>query len=137
MTCIFCKIASGEIPSEKVIENERAFAFLDVKPLVKGHVLVIPKRHAERVTDMPPEDASAVMELAQHVIRRLEGGMGIQGVTVAFNDGRPAGQEVLHAHMHIVPRSETDGVGPIHRLFKAQARLREGELREIGVRLRG
>lgn len=137
MSCIFCKIASGEIPSERVLENDRAFAFLDVKPLVKGHVLVIPKAHAERVADMVPEDAAAVMDLAQRVVRRLQEGLGVEGVTVAFNDGRAAGQEVLHTHMHLVPRSEADGVGPIHRLFGGHAQLREGELREIGMRLRG
>ena len=137
MTCLFCKLVKGEIPSEKVMETERAFAFLDIRPLARGHVLVIPKAHVERFGQMLPEDAAAVMDLAQHVARRLERGLGAQGVTIALNDGRAAGQEVMHVHVHLVPRAETDGHGPIHRLFGAGATLQPGELKEIGLRLRG
>jgi histidine triad (HIT) family protein len=135
--CIFCRIAAGEIPSEKVVENERAYAFLDINPLVRGHVLVVPKRHAERVADLLPEDAAALLQLAQHVVRRQEKALGMQGATLAVNDGRAAGQEVPHVHLHVVPRTEGDGHGPIHRLFGGHAKLREGELREIGAQLRG
>lgn len=138
MSCIFCKIAAGEIPSEKVVENERAFAFLDIRPLQKGHVLVVPKRHYERFGDMVPDDAAALMDLVQHVARRQQKGLGAEGATIAVNDGRAAGQEVPHVHVHVVPRAEGDGIGPIHALFAGRApTLREGELREIGVRLRG
>lgn len=137
MSCLFCRIAKGEIPSEKVMETERAFAFLDIRPLTKGHVLVVPKTHVERFAQMLPEDAAAVMDLAQHVVRRQERGLGAQGVTLAVNDGRAAGQEVMHVHLHLVPRAETDGHGPIHRLFGHGASLQPGELKEIGLRLRG
>jgi histidine triad (HIT) family protein len=138
MTCIFCKIAAGEIPSEKIIENDAAFAFLDIKPLARGHVLVIPKRHYGRFTEMGPEDAAKMMELTQHVARRQERGLGAQGATIAINDGRAAGQEVMHVHVHVVPRLETDGVGPVHALFEGKSpSMRDGELREIGARLRG
>lgn len=137
MTCIFCKIAAGEIPSEKVLENERAFAFLDIRPLARGHVLVIPKRHAARFAEMPAEDAAALVDLAQHVVRRQENGLGAQGATIAVNDGRAAGQEVMHVHLHVVPRRETDGFGPIHALFTTRVELGPGELKELGATLRG
>lgn len=138
MSCLFCRIASGEIPCERVLENERAVAFLDIKPLARGHVLVIPKAHASRYADMLPEDAAAVTDLTQRVARRQAIGMGVAGATIAVNDGRAAGQEVLHVHVHVVPRQETDGIGPIHALFAGTApTLREGELREIGAQLRG
>lgn len=138
MTCIFCKIAGGEIPSEKVIENEGAFAFLDIRPLARGHVLVIPKRHVERFADMGEKDAHAVMDLAQHVARRLSRGLGAEGITIAVNDGRAAGQEVMHVHLHLVPRQETDGFGPIHGLFAGSTFAPgKGELQEIGAQLRG
>ena len=136
MTCLFCRIASGEIPAEKVFENERAFAFLDIRPLARGHVLVVPKMHVERFALMLPADAAAVMDAAQHVARRLERGLGAEGFTIAVNDGRAAGQEVMHVHVHVVPRAELDGRGPIHGMF-AGVELRPGELSEIGVRLRG
>ena len=137
MACIFCKIAAGEIPSEKVVENERALAFLDVRPLARGHALVVPKAHAERFADMLPEDAAAVADLAQKVARRQAKALGAAGATIAVNDGRAAGQEVMHVHVHVVPRAETDGHGPIHALFGHGVTLREGELREIGTMLRG
>lgn len=137
MSCIFCKIVKGEIPSEKVLENERAYAFLDIRPLARGHVLVIPKAHHERYGQMSSEDAAAVADLARHVALRLERGLGAEGVTIAVNDGRAAGQEVMHVHVHLVPRSEADGFGPIHGLFAKTPTLGPGELKEIGMRLRG
>lgn len=138
MACLFCKLAAGEIQGEKVAESERAFAFLDINPLRRGHVLVVPKGHAERFADMAVEDARAVMELAQRVAVRQRDALGVAGVTIAVNDGRAAGQEVMHVHVHLVPREETDGHGPIHRLFAGEkTRLRPGELQEIGARLRG
>ena len=137
MTCIFCKIAAGEIPSEKVAENEHAFAFLDIKPLTRGHVLVIPKAHAARFSDMNIATAHALMDLTQTVLRRQAKGMGVEGATIAVNDGRAAGQEVLHVHVHVIPRKETDGHGPIHALFEEHVQLRPGELKEIGALLHG
>ena len=86
---------------------------------------------------MLPESAGAVMELSQSVARRLSKGLGAEGITIAVNDGRAAGQEVLHVHLHLVPRAETDGHGPVHALFEDRPVLRPGELREIGAQLRG
>lgn len=136
MNCIFCRIAAGEIPSERVAENARAFAFLDIQPLARGHVLVVPKRHAERVADMPDEDAAAVMALAQDVSRRIARGLGAAGATIAINDGRAAGQEVPHVHLHVVPRAAGDGFGPIHALFAKRPTLGKDELKEIAAKLR-
>lgn len=136
MSCIFCKIAAGEIPSEKVVEDAHAFAFLDIQPLQRGHVLVVPKRHAERFEDVAPEAAASMFALAQEVVRRQNKALGAQGTTIAINNGRVAGQEVPHVHLHLVPRREGDGFGPIHALFE-RVSLKEGELKELGVKLRG
>src|SRR5688500_7276057 len=137
-SCIFCSIAAGEIPSEKILENEHAFALLDIKPLARGHALVIPKRHAERFADMRPEDVNAVMSLARRVILRQADALKAAGATGQWHDGRADGQEVAHSHLHVVPRFETDGVGPVHRLWAGKTpTLREGELKEIGAHLRG
>lgn len=136
MTCIFCKIASGAIPSEKVGENEHAFAFLDIKPLTRGHVLVIPKAHAERFTDMSPASARGVMDLVQDVVARQGKALGAQGTTIAANDGRAAGQEVQHVHVHLVPRAEGDGFGPIHALFRG-AHAPHADVAAVGKLLRG
>lgn len=137
MSCIFCKIAAGEIPSEKVFENEHAFAFLDINPLTKGHVLVVPKRHYARLAEMAARDAHALMDVAQEVLRRVGERLEAPGATVAVNEGPAAGQEVPHVHVHIVPRREGDSFGPVHALFTKRPELRAGELKDIGARLRG
>lgn len=136
MACLFCKIAAGEIPSEKVGENAHAFAFLDINPLQRGHVLVIPKQHAERTGDMSSAAAHGVMDLVQEVARRQQKGLGAQGATIAINDGKAAGQEVMHVHVHLVPRAPDDGFGPIHGMFE-HVRVEKSELAEIGKKLRG
>ena len=128
-------IVAGEIPSEKVFESARAFAFLDIRPLTRGHVLVIPKAHVERFGELVPADAAAMAEAAQDVTRRLTRALGVEGFTLAVNDGRAAGQEVLHVHLHVVPRASDDGFGPIHGMFSG-VELRPGELKEIAARIR-
>jgi histidine triad (HIT) family protein len=137
MSCIFCKIAAGDIPSEMVVENEHAFAFLDIQPLTRGHVLVIPREHAERFEDATPEAVTGMMALAREVMQRQTKALGAQGQTFAINNGRAAGQEVHHVHLHLVPRREGDGYGPIHALFTDRPTMQPGELRELGVRMRG
>lgn len=136
MSCLFCSIAAGKIPAERVLENAHAFAFLDIQPLARGHTLVVPKRHAVRVEELAAEDVAALFDLAKRCARRLGEGLGAAGVTWGINDGRAAGQEVQHVHVHLVPRHEGDGGAPIHKLFEP-VDLAEGELPEIGARLRG
>ena len=115
--CLFCQIVDGEIPSNTVAETEDAYAFLDVNPLARGHTLVIPKAHYERVGDMPADVAGAVFELVNEVTPAVEAAVDAPASTVAFNNGEAAGQEVPHAHCHIVPRFTEDGGKPIHSLF--------------------
>ena len=136
MPCIFCQIAAGKIPSEKIAESEHAFAFLDIRPLARGHAMVVPKEHAERFSEMSPAAAQGVMLLAQEVARRQASALAAEGTTIAVNDGEAAGQEVMHVHLHLVPRSAADGFGPIHGMFE-QVALGDGELADIGKKLRG
>lgn len=108
--CIFCRILRGEIPSYKVYESERVVAFLDAFPLVRGHALVVPKAHAELLTDMSAGDAAGVMEAMRVVAGAVTAATGAVGFNVVQNNGKAAGQEVPHAHFHIIPRHEGDGV---------------------------
>lgn len=117
--CIFCAIAAGDIPSAKVWEDERTFAFLDIDPLRKGHALVIPKTHAARLEETDPEDAAAVLRTARLLLPALITATGDPDATVAINNGPSAGQAVPHVHLHIVPRRQGDGMGSIHSLAKA------------------
>ena len=108
--CIFCRIAAGELPASIVYEDHRTLAFLDIQPFTPGHVLVIPKRHAETFVDLPPEDASHMMRVAQTLddaLRKSE--LRCEAVAMFLADGRAAGQDVHHVHLHVFPRYLGDG----------------------------
>lgn len=100
---IFTKIIKGEIPSHKVFEDDKTFAFLDIHPLSEGHVLVVPKTQVEFIWDLEPEDYQAVMATVQKVGRRLREIMDASYVGVEV-----IGVDVPHAHVHVVPFSNTD-----------------------------
>jgi len=108
--CIFCKIVAGQIPSTKVAESGLAYAFLDIGPISKGHTLVIPKDHYVTLDDMPAEVAAAVHELAARIGPVLQKAVGAEGLNVLQNNGRVAGQVVMHVHVHLIPRWSDDGL---------------------------
>jgi histidine triad (HIT) family protein len=136
MSCIFCRIVDGDLPSRTVYETDEALAFLDANPLVRGHTLVVPTAHHERVGDLPADTAGAVFAAVSAVAPRIERAVDADGTTVAVNDGPAAGQEVPHAHVHVVPRFEDDGVGPIHRLFDDRPSLSDAELDDVAAAIR-
>lgn len=133
--CLFCAIANGDIPSANLLEDGRAFAFLDINPLAPGHALVVPKRHAARLEDCDPKDAAAVLAAVQRLLPVLARETGHPDATVAVNNGPGAGQEVAHLHVHIVPRKAGDGHGPIHALFPDRRKADSGELHDLAVRV--
>jgi histidine triad (HIT) family protein len=133
--CIFCQIVDGEIPSYTVGETDTAYAFLDVNPLARGHTVVIPKGHHERVGDMPADVAGGLFELVHELTPAVESAVGATGTTVAFNNGESAGQEVPHVHCHIVPRFDDGDDRAIHALFSLQD-IDDGEMDEIAETIR-
>ena len=135
--CIFCKIAAGNIPSRIIMQNERAMALLDAFPLAAGHTLVIPKSHYSRVQDMSQEDALAVFEVAWKVAGAVESGSQASASTIAIHNGREAGQEVPHVHVHIVPRKGGDGAGPIHSIFRNRPKLSAQEMDSLCEKIAG
>ncbi len=134
MDCIFCRIAGGKIPARILYESNSVMAFLDAFPLARGHSLVIPRRHFERIQDMPPDVSSAVFE----VVRRLASGVdAVAGSTlVAVHNGRGSGQEVPHVHVHLIPRGPDDGAGTVHTMFKNSVELDDSDLACIQDALR-
>jgi Diadenosine tetraphosphate (Ap4A) hydrolase and other HIT family hydrolases len=116
--CIFCKIADGKIKARVISQNNKAVAFLDAMPLSIGHTLVIPKSHYEKVQEMNREYSSAVFDLLRQVSSAVEKAVGVNASTIAIHNGREAGQEVPHVHVHVIPRNTDDGAGPIHSMFK-------------------
>jgi len=110
MDCIFCKIAAGEIPCYKLAETDQALGFLDIMPIARGHVLVIPKRHIELFHDAEPACMGAIMELATELAAAIKKSVVCDGINMLLNAGRVAGQVVPHAHLHIIPRWKGDGI---------------------------
>lgn len=109
--CVFCKIVAGTIPALRVYEDEQILAFLDIGPLAEGHLLVIPKEHAERLDEMNPEVAADLARQLPRLARSVVQVTGAAGYNLLQNNGRVSGQEVLHIHFHIIPRAEGDGLG--------------------------
>ncbi len=106
--CIFCKIVAGDLPSTKIYEDDRALAFLDIGPLVKGHTLVIPKAHYDPLTEIPDELLGHLMGVVKRVTQGLLTGLHADGVNIHQANGAAAGQVVPHLHFHVVPRFESD-----------------------------
>ena len=106
--CLFCKIVKGEIPSQKVYEDDQTYAFLDINPVNKGHTLVIPKVHVENIFDAP----SSLMKILTSTIQKIAIALGksADGVNVFMSNKEAAGQEVFHLHYHLIPRFHDDGI---------------------------
>ena len=108
--CIFCRIAAGEIPSYGVYEDDQLKAFLDIRPIRPGHVLIVPKQHHNYYDDMPPELACAVMHLGQRLGKAMKALYNVERVAFLFT-----GTDVNHVHAHVLPMHEkTDITSPIY-----------------------
>ncbi|REB04726.1 HIT family protein [Sporosarcina sp. BI001-red] len=112
-SCIFCKIAAGELPGEVLYEDEHVIAFMDIMPVTKGHVLLIPKNHRENVYDLTSDEASHLFSVTPKLARAIKDTFNPVGMNLVQNNGAAAGQAVFHFHLHFVPRyDETDGYRP-------------------------
>ncbi len=111
--CIFCKIVSGEIPVlVKLYEDNETLAFMDIHPVNKGHVLVLPKDHVENIYGFSDEMFCRMMLTVKKLAVAVKNGADADGVNVVMNNEEAAGQEIFHAHMHIIPRLNDDGLKP-------------------------
>ncbi len=110
MDDLFLKIVRGELPSEKVYEDDVTYAFLDIHPNNKGHVLVVPKEKFRNIFDLDERTLAAMTTVAQKVAHALKSSLKADGVNIVMNNEPAAGQEVFHAHIHVIPRFENDGV---------------------------
>lgn len=110
--CIFCKIAAGRAPASIVYEDNMVLAFMDIRPVNPGHVLVVPRRHFETLSDMDETTGMHLFQIVMRVEQALHNleGLRCEGTNLLLSNGRVAGQEVFHAHMHIIPRFAGDGM---------------------------
>ena len=129
MDCVFCKIASKEIPAKILVETDSCLGFLDAFPLAKGHALVIPKNHYEKIQNMPKELNIELFTMVHELISKIDSLTG--STLVAIHNGKESGQEIPHVHVHIIPRSKTDSAGAVHSMFKNDIKLTDVELSEL------
>jgi len=108
--CIFCKIIEGKIPCAKVYDVGGVFAFLDIAPVNKGHALVVPKKHYATLFDLPPELGRELLIALKTVGAAVMQATGATGLNVGMNNFEAAGQLVHHAHFHLIPRHNADGL---------------------------
>ncbi|MDR7252728.1 histidine triad (HIT) family protein [Nocardioides sp. BE266] len=129
--CIFCQIISGELPAEVVLETDDLVAFLDTRPLFKGHVLLVPREHVETLPDLPAALRDPFLAASQRLATAVLSGLGAQGSFVAMNN--TVSQSVPHLHLHVVPRTKGDG---LRGFFWPRTKYADGEAAAYGDRLR-
>ena len=123
--CIFCKIIAGQIPSHRGYEDGHVFSLLDIGPVAKGHTLIIPKRHYVTIDQMPDKEAAACAAVLPTLSKAVAKAAGVEAWNVLQNNGKSAGQVVMHVHFHIIPRTEGDALGfrwPAGKLDDATAK---------------
>ncbi|UCB49006.1 MAG: HIT family protein [Deltaproteobacteria bacterium] len=103
--CIFCKIVKGEIPCFEVYEDDTVLAFEDINPISEGHTLIVPKKHAENLWEIPSEDLVAIHLASQKIIHAIKEALHPTGVAVLQLNGRGVNQVVMHYHLHLMPRA--------------------------------
>ena len=129
--CIFCKIIKGEIPAAKIYEDEMVFAFLDIAPINYGHVLVIPKEHHQSASTIPEAVAGRMFHVGSRIGIQLKRRDEYDAYNLHLADGTAAGQVVMHAHLHVIPRGAEDGF----RWNWRQLKYPEGKMAEIAAEI--
>jgi histidine triad (HIT) family protein len=133
MDCVFCRIVAGTSEASVVYEDDRLLAFCDSSPVNPGHLLIIPKVHGVGLVDLNESDACRMFIVARRLAVALRSsGLRCEGVNLFLADGKAAGQEVFHVHLHVFPRY----VGDPFRLHSGQRRASRRELDEIAARVR-
>ncbi|WNY24940.1 HIT family protein [Methanolapillus millepedarum] len=119
MDCLFCKIASGEIPSLKIEEDGKHLAFLDIHPCSKGHTVVIPKKHSAAFAEMSERESAELFAFVNGVSKQIYKNLNADGLSIGTNVYEAAGQTVMHTHIHIIPRYNGDGGGSMHSIVSS------------------
>ena len=129
--CLFCAIAAGDTAAEVVLDTGSMMAFLDIRPVFKGHVLLVPRTHVVTLPDLPADLRDPFLEAGQRLARAMLDGLGAQGSFVAMNN--TVSQSVAHLHLHVVPRTKGDG---LRGFFWPRTRYADGEAVAYAERLR-
>jgi len=122
--CAFCRIAAGGAAAERVLEDEDTVAFLDIHPAGEGHILVIPKAHAVNIWDVSAEGWDAVWRMARRAAEALRGSLDPDGITIRQANGSIGGQEIMHLHVHLIPRYVPGRAPQLASLAEVAERIR-------------
>ena len=131
MDDIFEKIVAGQIPAERIYEDDTVLAFLDIHPINPGHTLVIPKKRYRNLLETPDEELQYLISAIKKVALAVKEATHADGINIRFNNEQAAGQDVFHTHAHIIPRFENDGLTQW-----PQGSYQEGEMQKIGNAIR-
>ncbi|MBW3010935.1 HIT domain-containing protein [Candidatus Woesearchaeota archaeon] len=124
--CIFCKIIAGEIKTDFIHEDEKYIAFMDIEPVAKGHMLVIPKKHYQFFIDMPEDEYAEISRIVHKLANALKKATDTEYIHVGIE-----GVDVPHVHIHIIPRNKGDGLSSYKR-----TRYEDGEMKEFTQKIR-
>ena len=130
-SCVFCQITAGDLPADLVLETDDLVAFLDARPVFKGHVLLVPRVHVDTLPDLPAALRDPFLEAAQRIATAVKDALGAQGSFVAVNN--TVSQSVPHLHLHVVPRTKGDG---LRGFFWPRTKYADGEAAAYAARLR-
>ncbi|MDD5696624.1 MAG: HIT family protein [Candidatus Pacebacteria bacterium] len=133
--CIFCKIANKEVSCYKIYEDDLVLAFLDINPVVSGHVLVIPKKHFENIFDIDEECLERIIMVARQISIKMKESLNVEGVNLYQANGPVAGQTVFHFHLHVLPRIPGDDLNFVKWMGKITKKLEKEEFEEIRDKL--
>ena len=129
MDCIFCKIISKEIPAKILYEDDDTISFLDAFPVAKGHTLVIPKQHFPQIQDMPSKINEKLFETVHKMVSKVD---TIKGSTlVLIHNGKDSGQEIMHVHVHLIPRGSDDSGDSLDMAFQNKPKFSESEINSV------
>ena len=109
--CVFCQIVAGDSPASIVYKDHQVTAFLDIRPVSRGHTLLIPNEHSAGIADLAPSTGGYLFGVALGLSEAVRESVNAEGMNLFLADGEVAGQEVLHFHLHVIPRREGDGFG--------------------------
>jgi histidine triad (HIT) family protein len=129
MDCIFCKIISKEIPAKILYEDDDTISFLDAFPVAKGHTLVIPKKHFSQIQDMPDNVNQKLFDIVHKIIPKTD---SVKGSTlVLIHNGKESGQEIMHVHVHLIPRGLDDSGDHADKLFQNKFEMSDDDANKL------
>lgn len=132
MPCVFCKIVSWETPSQRVYEDDKYIAFLDINPIQYGHTLIVPREHYANLLETPEETLADMIKIVKKIAPAVMQAMSAPAFNLGVNTGEESGQIIHHVHFHIIPRYANDGLKNWH----GRNRYAEGEMGATAKKIR-